>query len=380
MLGGYTALSTKGVASLLSDTLWRVLTFPITYLLVFILVVSALAQIRYVNRALQRFDSTQVIPVQFVLFTISVIIGSAVLYRDFQAADASRFGKFFGGCALTFLGVYLITSGRAAKDTEGDAEDLDDEENAIGLVDEERCDRYQDEVDTSEEDPRRRKSSVSFVLGAPDGSRRSSQQQVNRQPSSTRAPPRQLSHTQAGPSESIVQEEPWQSTGKVSTSGRPGLSDSAISSPLLPSEAQRTQPPATPNTPSTPSRPSQLSRRSIARLAPGPYVSPLSSSLSAVVADEKRRGQDSPSARRRPSGLRTSKSQRAAITSSGEETVSTPSMASQLPEEAVEVDSERPNTAIRSQSLSANPTTAGDFFHKSQEESKGKRNERDDEN
>lgn len=377
-LGGYTALSTKGVASLLSDTLWRALTFPITYLLVFILVVSALAQIRYVNRALQRFDSTQVIPVQFVLFTISVIIGSAVLYRDFQAADASRFGKFFGGCALTFLGVYLITSGRGGKDNDEDSDYLDDEENAIGLVDEERYERYQDEMDRNGEDPRRRKSSVSFVLGAPSGSRRSSQQ-VNRRPSSTKAPPRLHPHTSAASSESLVPEDTWQLTGKVSSPSRPGLNEGAISSPLLPSEAQRTQPPATPTTPSTPNRPSQLSRRSIARLAPGPYVSPLSSSLSAVVADEIRRGQDSPSIRRRPAGLRTSKSQRATVTSSGDETLSTPSRTPQLLEEAVEADSERPNTAIRSLSLSANPSnTVVDVFGKSPEESKGKANEREE--
>ncbi|KAL8865224.1 MAG: hypothetical protein Q9174_007003, partial [Haloplaca sp. 1 TL-2023] len=49
LFGGYTALSTKGVASLLSDTLWRTLTFPITYLLLVVLVGSAVFQIRYVN-------------------------------------------------------------------------------------------------------------------------------------------------------------------------------------------------------------------------------------------------------------------------------------------------------------------------------------------
>ena len=377
-------MSTKGVASLLSDTLWRALTFPITYLLVFILVVSALAQIRYVNRALQRFDSTQVIPVQFVLFTISVILGSAVLYRDFQSADASRFGKFFGGCALTFLGVYLITGGRSGKDNEEGAEDLDDEENAIGLVDEERYERYQDEIDSNEEDPARRRSSISFAIGAPNRSRQSSQQQVHRRPSSIGTPPRLLSHTSAVSSDSPATEDPWKSPGKVRSSSRPRISDSAISSPLLPSEAQRTQPPVTPNTPSTPSRPSQLSRRSIARLTPGPYVSPLSASLSAVVADELRRGQDSSVARRRPAGLRASKSQKATMSSSGDETTASPSplKSSQLPGEGVDADVERPNTAIRSQSVSADfATMSGDnIFAKSQEGNKGKANERDDDN
>ena len=56
LFGGYTALSTKGVASLLSSSIWRVITFPITYLLVAVLVSTAVLQIKYVNRALQRLS------------------------------------------------------------------------------------------------------------------------------------------------------------------------------------------------------------------------------------------------------------------------------------------------------------------------------------
>ncbi|KAF2205573.1 DUF803-domain-containing protein, partial [Delitschia confertaspora ATCC 74209] len=112
LFGGYTALSTKGVASMLSYTLWRAITFPVTYLLVAILAFTAVMQIKYINRALQRFDATQVIPTQFVLFTLSVILGSAILYRDFERTPSDDAGKFVGGCFLTFLGVWLITSGR----------------------------------------------------------------------------------------------------------------------------------------------------------------------------------------------------------------------------------------------------------------------------
>ena len=93
-------------------------------------------QIRYINRALQRFDSTQVIPTQFVLFTLSVIIGSAILYRDFESFTVDRAGKFVGGCLLTFLGVYFITSGRIRSDDES-YYTADDEEEAIGLLAEE---------------------------------------------------------------------------------------------------------------------------------------------------------------------------------------------------------------------------------------------------
>ncbi|CBY01074.1 hypothetical protein LEMA_P022040.1 [Plenodomus lingam JN3] len=142
LLGGYTALSTKGVSSLLSYTLWRAITFPIFYLLVAILVGTAIMQIKYVNRALQRFDATQVIPVQFVLFTLSVIGGSAVLYRDFERTSGEDAGKFIGGCALTFFGVWLITSGRPKQNEDEDEDREPEPEDAINLITE----GYADEV------------------------------------------------------------------------------------------------------------------------------------------------------------------------------------------------------------------------------------------
>ncbi|RJE19315.1 DUF803 domain membrane protein [Aspergillus sclerotialis] len=145
LFGGYTALSTKGVSSILSFTLWHIITFPVSYLLGFVLVFSALMQIHYINRALQRFDSTQVIPTQFVLFTLSVIIGSAILYRDFESYTAVRATKFVGGCLLTFLGVYFITSGRVRADDESTFS-AEDEEEAIGLL---ADDQYRDSVDIS---------------------------------------------------------------------------------------------------------------------------------------------------------------------------------------------------------------------------------------
>jgi hypothetical protein len=49
-----------------------------------------------------------VIPIQFVLFTLSAIIGSAVLYGDFKKATFHQLVTFFYGCAATFLGVFII--------------------------------------------------------------------------------------------------------------------------------------------------------------------------------------------------------------------------------------------------------------------------------
>src|ERR1700712_4537792 len=122
---------------MLSSTLWRALTTPVMYVLLAILIATAIMQVKYVNKALQRFDSTQVIPVQFVMFTLSVISGSAVLYRDFEKATTESALKFIGGCLLTFFGVFLITAGRPSR--EDDEEDSDGEgEERIGLADQDR--------------------------------------------------------------------------------------------------------------------------------------------------------------------------------------------------------------------------------------------------
>ncbi|CAO3616769.1 unnamed protein product [Cunninghamella blakesleeana] len=110
--GGYTVLCTKSVASLLSLTLFKMFTYPISYILILVLVATAVLQIKYLNKALQRFDSTAVIPTQFVLFTVAAIVGSAVIYGDFDDAGLNQMSRFMSGCVIEFLGVYFITSKR----------------------------------------------------------------------------------------------------------------------------------------------------------------------------------------------------------------------------------------------------------------------------
>ena len=110
VFGAFTVLSTKAISSLLSrGNPLDMFRYPITYPVIFVLIATAIAQITYLNRALQRFDSRQVIPTQFVLFTISAIVGSAVLYRDFENVEAHRMINFLFGCMTTFAGVFVLT-------------------------------------------------------------------------------------------------------------------------------------------------------------------------------------------------------------------------------------------------------------------------------
>ena len=111
LFGGFTALSTKGVSSLLSVLFYKALSYPIFWILLVILVFTAIMQVRFLNRSLANFDSTRVIPCQFCTFTISTIVGSAILYRDFQKMAGGTIATFIFGCLLTFLGVWITSGG-----------------------------------------------------------------------------------------------------------------------------------------------------------------------------------------------------------------------------------------------------------------------------
>jgi hypothetical protein len=337
-VGGYTALSTKGVASMLSFTLWRAFATPVTYALLAVLIGTAVMQVKYVNNALQRFDSTQVIPVQFVMFTLSVIIGSAVLYRDFEKATTDRVGKFVGGCLLTFFGVYLITSGRSQIDRSEDEESSDEErEERIGLADQDSTredipytDRARNESSTrramapqtvdsanhDDNDDSRRSSRVSFIDPSPPPRTPRVHSNSPYQPSprittSTNPPSIQSLRTEETP----LLSNPWKDSIDDSQAARPLGMHGTSSSPVLPTQGQALSidpsKPSTarfstqanvythPNTQLVPGlpqaeRPTTPARHSISRIMPGQLISPLSGGLSVVVADSLRRGVDSP--------------------------------------------------------------------------------------
>jgi len=352
LFGGYTALSTKGVASLLSDTLWRALTFPITYLLIVILIVTAVFQIRYVNRALQNFDSTRVVPTQFVTFTLSVIIGSAVLYREFESANAERVAKFIGGCALTFLGVYFITSGdRGRSGLDDESEDDDPEGGAIQLVDEEGG---EEGITMGHEDDMtfRRRSSVHD--STPRATTQRNGASFGGRQSPPRTPPQMHSNaSSASYANSTEGVSPFSEDPRNDSSRKPDLrpNPGAIASaPKLPSQAMASR--SRPTTPTRqsgsnsnllyphphPAEPHQrarlLSRESVSHMLPGPISSPLLSSLSAIVADELRKEMDRGSVKARNSFRRRLTRER--------------NLRGQEPEEAIaEVDVERERDRVR---------------------------------
>ena len=265
-------------------------------------------QIKYVNRALQRFDSTQVIPTQFVLFTISVILGSAILYRDFERQTTDDAIKFIAGCALTFFGVWLITSGRKTDKDDDDEESLGDDE-AIDLVTEAAQPpeiREYHEGDARISTVRSRTPSVVVTVNdyEPQSASFGTPSPMDENPWNNGLPTNNSSiHTKSADELPAMlspggKRQPPRMHATTSAPMIPTTSSLAPYRPTTPIRQQSTPYGDSPHR--VPPSPSQrqlelantLRRRSIIDMLPGPLVAPLSSSLSAIVADSLRRGMD----------------------------------------------------------------------------------------
>lgn len=333
---------------MLSYTLFKALTFPVTYLLVAVLVLTAILQIKYLNRALSRFNATQVIPTQFVLFTLSVILGSAILYRDFERTSGEQAGKFVAGCAMTFAGVWLITSSRERESDEEEGFEEDDEAILLG------ADGGYQGIAGNLATPRRSSAHVnasrtSLPNGQPSSRRRTSESLVFPSLSTSLIPadsPSPIATPQAQQAPSVAPSIPssyadgssiseQQESGKRTLRNRisfqrllqpfaaifphhtpepqlPTNPEATNSTPVLPSEAllQHSRPETprglsdqdhltTPIAPHAADGAHLLSRQSLSAFVPPPLSAPLSGSLSAIVAESLRRGVDVDSIRHR---------------------------------------------------------------------------------
>ncbi|KAJ3130095.1 hypothetical protein HK098_006154 [Nowakowskiella sp. JEL0407] len=138
--GGYTVLSTKAISSFLNLNVVVVFTYSVTYAMLAVLIATAVLQIKYLNKSLSRFDSTEVIPTNFVLFTTSTIIGSAVLYHDFSRMSQHAVILSLLGISCMFLGVSLITGKRRTSTSHatehlehhgGDIDQVEDEHDGV---------------------------------------------------------------------------------------------------------------------------------------------------------------------------------------------------------------------------------------------------------
>lgn len=247
------------------------------------------------------------------MFTLCVITGSAVLYRDFEQTTPRQAAKFIGGCLMTFFGVFLITSGRSSTEDNETYLDIEDSEEAIGLLSQEHG-QSPHVPETPGDSVRSRTSSRSSRSSRIDFSS-AFVKPFNFQHGASVPSPRGPQHEVpklSSPNEPRPGPNPWQALdGEVAITGefddspalanRPDVlransatSDVQFTEPSTPRASVSPLPFASEPQLTIPSRPSTAKPHSRHRTAPIISPSPLSSTVAAVVTDTLRRHGDSP--------------------------------------------------------------------------------------
>ncbi|XP_009976333.1 PREDICTED: NIPA-like protein 2 [Tauraco erythrolophus] len=110
LLASLTVIAVKAVASMimLSAKGKMQLTYPVFYIMIILMATSCAFQVKFLNQATHLYEATEVVPINFVLFTTSAIISGVIFYREFQSAALLSVFMFLFGCLLSFLGVFVI--------------------------------------------------------------------------------------------------------------------------------------------------------------------------------------------------------------------------------------------------------------------------------
>ncbi|XP_037323284.2 magnesium transporter NIPA4 [Pungitius pungitius] len=110
LLGAFTVSSVKGLAIAIS-TVFRdvsVLTNPLTWILLFTLIVSIVTQVNYLNKSLDTFNTLLVYPVYYVLFTTVVLSTSIILFQEWRSMAAVDVVTTLGAFLVIVVGVAML--------------------------------------------------------------------------------------------------------------------------------------------------------------------------------------------------------------------------------------------------------------------------------
>ncbi|KAM6457615.1 NIPA-like protein 2 isoform 3-T3 [Liasis olivaceus] len=115
LLASLTIISVKAVAAMLTFSVKgnMQLTYPIFYLMLILMALTCAFQVKFLNQATEIYSSAAVIPLNYVLSTLSSILAGAIFYQEFQGADILSGFMFLFGSSLTFIGVFIITRNRS---------------------------------------------------------------------------------------------------------------------------------------------------------------------------------------------------------------------------------------------------------------------------
>ncbi|NXN10370.1 NPAL2 protein, partial [Indicator maculatus] len=117
LLASLTVIAVKAVASMIALSVRgkMQLTYPVFYIMIVLMVTSCAFQVKFLNQATHLYDVPAVVPINFVLFTISAIISGMFLpFQPLAFRDSVHLDEFL--CLLAFLGVFVIARNQREKE------------------------------------------------------------------------------------------------------------------------------------------------------------------------------------------------------------------------------------------------------------------------
>ncbi|XP_068187320.1 magnesium transporter NIPA4 [Antennarius striatus] len=119
LLGAFTVSSVKGLAIAINTVLYdiSVLANPLTWILLFTLIVSIVTQVNYLNKSLDTFNTLLVYPIYYVLFTSVVLSTSIILFQEWKDMAAVDVVTTLGAFLVIVVGVTMLHLFRELKVT-----------------------------------------------------------------------------------------------------------------------------------------------------------------------------------------------------------------------------------------------------------------------
>nr|XP_040038796.1 magnesium transporter NIPA4 [Gasterosteus aculeatus aculeatus] len=110
LLGAFTVSSVKGLAIAISSVFrdLAVFTNPLTWILLFTLIVSIVTQVNYLNKSLDTFNTLLVYPIYYVLFTTVVLSTSIILFQEWRSIAAVDVVTTLGAFLVIVVGVAML--------------------------------------------------------------------------------------------------------------------------------------------------------------------------------------------------------------------------------------------------------------------------------
>ncbi|XP_053251550.1 NIPA-like protein 2 isoform X2 [Podarcis raffonei] len=111
VLASLNIVSVKAVATMITLSVRgnMQLTYPVFYIMLILMAVTCAFQVKFLNEAMKLYGAEEVIPMNYIFFSISAIVAGAIFYQEFRGTGLLSGFMFLFGCFLSFVGVFILT-------------------------------------------------------------------------------------------------------------------------------------------------------------------------------------------------------------------------------------------------------------------------------